>query len=268
MKMERQGAALVKKVKVLSRESEYNKKENSNLEEMIKNLDKSLQQVAFENLKLKEDMKSKLSEKDEEVSELKRKLNGSSHPSSPNGSSDLFTPSSKKKKRRFSALFGRNNQMSHKTDPKKKQHSQQDIELSDKITEKLQRLIAENQKLRKENERLKDSWIQNSQNGSGLILGYEHRTPGESLFKEPESSFASVNAEQLKADIYASGKKGERKSKAQRVLWSKKEKTREQEANLRRTTLKKGLEQPKGDVGKRYSEYAGMDEREKYCALI
>ena len=59
-KMEKQGAILIKKVKILTHESESSKKENRNLEFVVKELDANLQKFIVENLKLKEGLKQEL----------------------------------------------------------------------------------------------------------------------------------------------------------------------------------------------------------------
>jgi len=271
--MERKGATLIKKVKVLSRESKYNKQENSNLEEMIKNLDQNLQQIAFENLRLKEDKKFELQKKEEEVESLKLQLESTSHQSGPK-SPEFGSSSTKKKRRRLTDIFSKKNSTSSnsiKTPKSSNNHNKgpKTFDFSDKITERLNRLISENQKLKKENERLKDSWIQKSENGSGLLFGGISNgvSPGQSLFRESNSNFSSINKELEKDRIYEAGKNMKKKKRPNK-RWGRKEKKREDEASLNRTTLRKRLEKPEGDASRRYSKYHGVDEREKYCNLI
>ena len=65
--MERKGKDLIKQVKTLTKESEYNSKQNQNLETMIKHMDENLQMIVTENMNLRKEFNEKMSEKNEEL---------------------------------------------------------------------------------------------------------------------------------------------------------------------------------------------------------
>lgn len=73
MEMERKGGELVKNVRDLTHHNSYLNKENNNLEEMVKVLDKNLEQIIFQGLEEKKRLEDVLGEREKEIKALKEK---------------------------------------------------------------------------------------------------------------------------------------------------------------------------------------------------
>lgn len=74
MTLEQKGGDLLKKVRDLTKNNEYLKKENKNLEGMVKSLDKNLEQIIFSNLGDKKKLEEIIKEQDEELKRVKQQL--------------------------------------------------------------------------------------------------------------------------------------------------------------------------------------------------
>lgn len=74
MSMERKGADLLKSLRDINHHNEYLNKENKNLEEMVKTLDKNLEQVIVQSIQDKKKLENTLIAKKLELKTLKEKL--------------------------------------------------------------------------------------------------------------------------------------------------------------------------------------------------
>lgn len=74
MTLEQKGGELLKKVRDLTKSNEYLKKENKNLEGMVKSLDKNLEQIIFSNLGDKKKLEEIIKDQDEELKRVKQQL--------------------------------------------------------------------------------------------------------------------------------------------------------------------------------------------------
>ena len=69
--MQRKGKDLIKQVKTLTKESEYNSTQNKNLETMIKHMDENLQMIVAENMNLRQEFNEKMTKKNEEIFKMR-----------------------------------------------------------------------------------------------------------------------------------------------------------------------------------------------------
>lgn len=69
--MQIKGKELIKQVKTLTKESDYNGTQNKNLETMIKHMDENLQMIVTENMNLRKEFNLKMTEKNEEIHQMR-----------------------------------------------------------------------------------------------------------------------------------------------------------------------------------------------------
>lgn len=317
--MQIKGKELIKQVKTLTKESDYNGTQNKNLETMIKHMDENLQMIVTENMNLRKEFNLKMTEKNEEIHQMRDIAEKIIH----DGDMDLFnsilqqargdSSEDNLQNSRFSSNKKSSSQGTQRksNQPNSARHSSKKSSQS-KVTKKKQRsprqvnkeeeanlimriaeLKRENASLRKQNSNFREQWLSqsitesNMENNELLLplpkipkhgqvdddsIFFDDQTPISSLADEryPQGSFKTFTSnEGVYQDVKDKQKKGFRfrwKKKGQK--YKQKERMREAEESLNRTTLRKTLGTRKDSARGRHARYAGEGDKDVYCALI
>lgn len=149
----------------------------------------------------------------------------------------------------------------------------------DKIAKQVTLLMQENDRLRKQNREFKDKWLKESTSTLNMIKDKAFIEAFGSVASEAEwtdENRPSVNTykDERKEKVYnkvkeeSDKKKRKKMSKEEREEWNEKLRLSETAQSLDRTTLRKRLHSRKNDSRSRYSKYAEIKERKRYCQLI
>lgn len=155
------------------------------------------------------------------------------------------------------------------------------------MVSQLTRLIKENEALRAQNREFQEKWLRDSTS----TLNFQQKEMaflekyGLSIESDSNENMNELNnkeksgekrkkergdilKDERKDEIYdkvreVSGKKGKR-----RKSWDESLQALESDESLNRTTLRKRLHNSEGEARERYSRYAEIEERKRYCQLI
>lgn len=317
--MQRKGKELIKQVKTLTNESEYNSTQNKNLETMIQHMDQNLQMIVAENVNLRKEFNEKITKKNEEIfqmrdiaeriihggdmelfnsilsqaqksqnSEGSENLMGSQWSSYQSANNTSRTQPKSKGANYSSRNVSKNGNSSNlsKTTKKKKRSSktvskEEEANLIMRIAE----LKRENEALRKQNSKFREKWLQQSLTESQMdkhplllpdIPGRKNYIDDDSIFFDEQTpissqvcSNSSFNTFTTKEGVYQNVKKMSKqghKFKKGKKKYKQKDRMREAEEALNRTTLRKTLGSK--SVRGRHAQYSGENEKNVYCQLI